>query len=334
MTSVDTINLPLHTYNQILIDNAGVAQRIKGVSAFNLCDLYCKGQDPSLYTVHFPGSNLVRVFLYTPVKDWGDTAWGIPPHQKVAEFIQRMRDLGFLVKLVLLTDDDPVNIAPARDLVSYLTQFNFGNLILAAGNEPLTHKNINVNALKTVLANTGYLYTSGVYEDLAKFYGNCGDDHSGRDSEWVRKAKDVVECYRGGGPNYPEEPACKVPWILGEPIKPTEAQDFPYDTQLDYYTYGALCGQMGAGGIFHFEGGKFCRLPNEFERECYEYMLAGLNTYPNDTALGNYDKIVEDPNTLRTYTVGNTAVRVRPVSGLAPLQGYRALDQYGICWTK
>jgi hypothetical protein len=324
--------LPLHPYKQLLIDSMGLPCRISGISAFNLLELYRLGQFPQDFLSNFPFSNLVRIFLYTPKKDWGPSAWDPPDSVTVADFISYMAKLNWRVKLVLLTDDDSNRIRPAIDLVTYLTEFRFTNLILAAGNEPLTDKNINVFALKGVLENSGYLYTSGVYEDLAKFYGNIGDDHSGRDDQWPRKAKDIIECYRGGGPNYEEEPACKVPWILGEPIRPDQAINFGYNTVLDYYTYGALAGAMGSGGIFHFQNGKLCNTPTSFELSCYKAFTDGLNIFPLDLPLANYDRIDEKENTLRTYTMGNTAIRVRPVREIAPLAGYKSIDKFGICW--
>lgn len=323
--------LPLHPHKQIFIDSSGLPCRMSGISAFNLLDLYSKGLFPENFLSYFPESNLVRIFLYT---EWGADSWHIPNFEVAANFISYMGKLDCRVLLTLLTDDDGNKIQKVIDLVKYLTGFNFTNLLLAAGNEPFTHKNIDVNALKNVLESSGYLYSSGVYEDLAKFYGNFGDEHSGRDIEWPRKAKDVIECYRGGGPNYKTEPACPVPWILGEPIRPDEAIGYPYNTELDYYTYGSLCGAMGAGGIFHFENGKLCSIPTNFELQCYSAFNEGLNVFPTDTALGNYNRIDEHGDTLRTYTVGDVAVRVRPIEGIEPFEGYNHLDDYGVCWIR
>ena len=194
----------LHTDRQIFRDEMNNAYPVKGVTAFNLMDRYAKGDDIIPFLNAYPQTNTIRVFCYTPKKDWGDYAWNTPSPNVVESFIKEMQVFGIRVKLVLLTDDDSARIQPAIELVEYLSPHKFNNLILATANEPYTHKYVNVNALEGVLKASGYLYTSGVYEDLKLFYGNCGDIHTGRDNEWPRKAKDAIECYRGGGPNFPD----------------------------------------------------------------------------------------------------------------------------------
>lgn len=325
----------LAPYKQIMVTDDGMPFSMKGVTAFKLLNLFENGIHADFIST-YNDSNFFRVFPYVPKKDWGSEAWDVPNNKTIADFIYTMETLGKYVYLTLLTDDDLNRIEWAKDLVDYLSRFNFKNLLLAAGNEPLTHKNINVDALLQVLFDSGYLYTSGVYEDTHKFYGLFGEDHSARNSEWPVKCHNMLECYNGGGPNSVDEPATHVPWNEGEPIKPNEALAFGDEESVmkDYYSYTASCTQFGFGGIFHCETAKYCRLPNSFELKCYQAFNIGLNIFPADTALGNYRRIDEQGNTLRTYVVGNTMVRHRPVNFNCPEQGWQSLDAYGIAWRR
>ena len=327
----------LYADRQIFRDSEGNAIGLKGISAFNLMDKFYKGDDTENYLSKFIGANLVRIFLYTPEKDWGSSAWNSPDNDQVANFIIEMGKLGYYVKLVLLTDDDINRVQPAIDLVYYLKQFKFSNLLLAAGNEPLTHKNIDVTALYNILLDSGYPSTSGVYEDLHKFYGSFGDVHTGRDYEWPRKAKDAIEAYRGGGPNSLDEPPCKVPWILGEPIRPDQALDYGNETFClrDFYSYGAWSKLAGAGIVFHSESGKLCVEPTSFELDCYEMMMLGYEVFPPDAATGDYQHLgdLEDGQTkaLRVYRVGHWVVVIRP-NNFIPPPNWKPLDDYSVCF--
>lgn len=321
---------PLVTDRQIFRYNDGTPFKYKGVSFFKGMDLFSKGEDILPFLRAFPSSNTVTVFAYTPQKDWGAQAWNIPALSAVDDFIDTCAHYNFKVEIVILTSDDDSWIEPGKKLIERLIQSNQKNIFVRVGNEPLTHKTIKVDLFKDMLARSGLLYTSGVYEDLKKFYGNYGDYHSARTDEWPVKGKGVIEAYRGGGPNYKEEPARKVPWILGEPIKPSEAKG--NNIIDDFYTYGVIS-NMGAGVTFHFEGGKFGLLPSSFEMACYTAMNKGQDMLPDETAYGDYDRIDEFGNTLRTYTIGNYIIRARPQNILMP-KGWRALDTKGICGVK
>ena len=323
----------LFPYHQIMTAEDGSAISVQGVTAFKLLNLYendiHKCED---FLSIYGAFNAFRVFTYTPVKDWGNEAWDVPKPEVIHKFIEYMASKAKYVKLCLLTDDDNHRLNQAIAIVQDLSKANYKNVLLEAGNEPLTHKNINVDAMYEVLHNSTYLYTSGIYENTKKFYGVFGNDHSARDSQWPRKAHNLLECYNGGGPNSPDEPATRVPWCEDEPIKPTEALNFgsPESVLKDYYAYAATCTQFGFGGTFHCESAKYCNLPSDFELECAQHFLRGLDVFPADTALGDYERIDEFGNTLRTYRVGNTLTRIRPVTPVVP-SGWTSIDEWGIC---
>ena len=327
--------LVLKPNKQILIDSEGKPFQVKGITAFKLINLFNQNKHYNFLDM-YNNFNAFRVFPYVPIKDWKEQAWDVPANDVISDFIIELYEKGKYVKLTLLTDDDPNRIQWAINLVNYLKNFEFPNLLLEAGNEPLTHKNINVDALHGTLVDSGYLYTSGIYEDTRKFYGKIGNDHSARDEEWPRKVHNLLEYYNGGGPNFPDEPATEVSWCEDEPIRPDQALSFGDRESVykDYYTYGALCTQFGFGGTFHCESAKYCNLPNEFESYCATGFLTGLDTYPPDTALNDYERIDEGSNTLRTYRIGKTLTRIRPKTLTLPQEGWQALDNWGICFKK
>lgn len=312
------------------------AHRVKSVSGFNLIDQFSKGINIDPFLDKYEHSNRVRVLAYTPVKDWGSNAWGFPFNDIVQKFIEVLLGKNKAVSLTLLTDDDSSKVQPAKDLVNYLNQFNYPGLLLEAVNEPLTHDKINPNELKNVLSGSVYLSGSGIYEDLRKFYGKVGYYHSPRDNEWPRKAKDTIECYRGGGPNFPDEPACNVPWILDEPIRPDQAG---YSVR-DYYDYGALGSLSSAGVTFHSESGKLGKLPSDNEYSCYNSLMDGMNIFPNDAPLGDYEHLRDleevdsngNPTTcLRVFRVGKYVTIVRNKSVKIP-SNWKSLDSFKTCY--
>lgn len=310
--------------------------RVKSVSGFNLIDQYSKGKDINPFLDKYNRSNRVRVFTYTPEKFWGVSSWGFPSKVVVKEFIEYLITKGKATSLCLITDDDQDKLQQARDLVNYLNEFNFPGLFLEEINEPLTHDKLASGVLKNTLNGSRYLYGSGIYEDLKKFWGKVGYIHTPRDNEWPRKAKDAIEAYRGGGPNSTDEPACKVPWILDEPIRPDQAG---FNT-LDFYAYGALGSLTSAGITFHSESGKLGKLPSDEEFSCYQALMDGMNVFSESAPLGKYDHLRDleevdadnKPTTcLRVFQVGHYVVVVRPKSVKIP-SNWKSLDNYRICY--
>lgn len=286
--------------------------RWKGVTAFGLLNRFAKGEDISGFLSDFDGFNVLRVFLYTPVKDWGASAWNSPAPDVVLAFLKAVEAKGFYVELVLLTDDDATRIEPARQLVEALKAARPPNVVLEVGNEPQTHKAINTAALRATLAGSSFLYSSGDYEDSRKWFGNWIGFHSARDGEWPRRAHDAIDYFHGGGPNFPEEPALKVPAVCDEPIRPDQTAG---NREQDFLAYFAACSLLGAGGTYHFESGKLGNRPTEDEKRFAAIALQGLSTFPADAPKGAYSRPDEGGATLRTYRVGPYVVRIRPTDG-------------------
>jgi hypothetical protein len=282
--------VPLTTDGRIFLQ-AGQPWRWKGVSAFQLLDRWAHGEDIEPFLRAYKGFNVLRVWLYTPRKEWGDSAWDAPGAPTVRAFLDRVALDGWYVELTLLTDDDPARLPSARALVADLAQApRPSNLLLEIGNEPRTHKAIDTRAMKAALDASGFLYASGDYEESARAFGSYLVTHTGRDSEWPRRAHDLLEFYTGGGPNDPSDPAHRVPIVADEPAK---LQDVGGDRVNDWRAYFGTVALLGAGGTFHAETGKFARLPTPEESALAAAALEGLNAFPADAPRGGYARLVE-----------------------------------------
>ena len=304
----------------------GEAVRLMGFTGFKILRMLADLVDCSAVLEYFQArrANCVRVWAYLPPGHPIDGGWEPPSTLQLLNGIGRLRSYGFTTYLTLLTDDDPARIPWAQQTVRELGAAGLDSLILEIGNEPQINKQIDTQALRAVCDASGLLYTSGEYADSALWFGSFGDAHTPRDLEWPRKAHDLHEYQVGGGPSYPQEPACPVPWIAGEPIKPTEAPNAPQTDDRgvtiyraeDFLAYGATCGLLGAGAIFHYEGGKTGQLPSGDEIACCDDFFEGLQAFPAEMlGPGSYVRIDEHGETLRTYAKGPYRVRIRPKSG-------------------
>jgi hypothetical protein len=313
--------LPLTTDGPIF-RAGGQPWRWKGVSAFGLLNKFAKGEDISGFLADFAGFNVLRVWPYV---EWGAAGWDSPTPEVVVAFLRRCEQAGFYVELTLLTDDVGGRINQAKRLVAVLTEARPTNLVLEASNEPTTHKSIDTAALRSTLAASGFLYSSGDYEDSHRFYGSFLTTHTARDGEWPRRAHDVLEFYQGGGPNDPSDPAHRVPIVADEPIRPDQAG---YN-EADFLAYFGTCALLGAGATYHFESGKYGNWPTVDEKRIAAAVLKALDAFPADARLGPYNRPVE--NSLRTYVVGHYMVRVRPTTRQGVVPG-TSLDDYGVLW--
>ena len=305
----------------------GQPWRWKGVSAFKLLHRFAHGENIQPFLDTFAGFNVLRVWGYVT---WPGAGWDWPALTKIVDFVRYCGEAGWYVELTLLTDDDHSRLNEARMVVEALTAAKVSNVLLEAGNEPQTHKNILTREIKAALDASGFLYSSGDYEDSDRFFGSYLTAHTPRDPEWPRKAHDLLEYYTGGGPSAPSDPAHKVPCVADEPMRPDLSG---YNVQ-DFRAYFGTAALLGAGATFHFEGGKFGTLPTASEAECAAAALEGLNAFPADAPTKGYRRIDEQGRSLRTYAVGTSMVRVRPLTKDAPEPGWTAIDTDGILWRK
>ncbi len=308
--------------------SAALPWRWAGVSAFPLAHLFEVGGgalvDPILDYFRPLGYNLLRVWDYWDHPEgWADS----PALDTWLQFVEYLRVRGWQVEVTLLTDDRPERLPHARDLARALSPTT--NVLLEIGNEPLTHKSIDVEAMRSACDDSGLFYSNGVYEDEFRWFGHYVTPHTDRDHEWPRRAHDLLEWWNGDGPHQPHPPV-KAPAVADEPIRPDQAG---YVT-ADFYAYAATCSLLGAGATFHYEGGKHGRVPDAQEAACAEAMARGLTVFPADAPLGPYRRIDEHGDSLRTYVVGPYMVRVRPTTPVCPEPNWVPLDTLGICFKR
>lgn len=323
---------------QHIFTRGGAPWRYRGVSGFKLAKLFEQGQDITPFLNDYAGFNVVRTWNYVPVADWGEKAWGRSPLETWVGYIQCLADQGFCVELTLLTDDDPAQVDPARQLVEDLAPYAFENLLIEIGNEPTTHKAIDTSALRSTLEASGYCFASGDYEDSSRAFGPYLNFHSARTFDWPRRAHDAMEYYDGGGPNTPADPAHHCPCVGDEPAK---LEDVSFSTK-DWRAYFGTCAILGAGATFHSETGKFAERPTTQELQLAQAALEGLTAFPADAPnAGGYRRIVEPGNEpggpteyARTYIVGSYMVRCQQQGTQAPEAGWSPLDPEGVLFVQ
>ena len=242
----------LHAEGKIFRRSDNAPWRYIGVSAFQLLDHFAKGKDIAPFLAAYTGFNTLRVWPYVPAKDWGDKAWDVQPVDVTKRFLEHVGALGWTVELTLLTDDDSGRLSWAQ---SFLPQLAASpkptNVLIEIANEPTTHKNVDTKALKSACDASGFVYASGNYEKSELAFGKYGVAHTPRDSEWPRKAHDLMEYDNGGGPHAPSDPAHKYPWVGDEPAKTQDvaAPAPPLVKPDDWRAYGGTAALLGAGDV-------------------------------------------------------------------------------------
>lgn len=327
----------------------GKIVRRKGFSSFKLLDRFDKGEDIKPIIDQYPNANLARVLLYTPVKDWGNDAWGIPSIPGTIDFCHYMADKGLQVGLCLVTDNDSSRIDQIKHFIGLLKGQGITNLQLEAVNEPFVKSEddkLNPDIFKNLLSGSGFLYTSGIYSDNKRFWGQFWLDHSSRSMNkapaspaWCGKGgHSLMEAYNGGGPNSGDEPALRIACCEDEPIRSDESN---FDEE-GLYAYAASCSLFGAGATFHSTPGKLSKLLEGRDLSCKDMFFKGLDIFPLDAANQPYNgRIVEPGNeeggptdNSRTYLVGKYSIRIKQVGLNHPQEGWKSLDPYGICWSR
>jgi hypothetical protein len=288
--------------------------RWKGVTCFQCADRFAKGEDIQPFLDAFKGYTLLRVFLWTPVEDWHDQAWGIPSDEALHRFLEYVAGRGWYVELTLVTYATPVDQAQ-QWVTHYFTDFaQHPNLLIELVNEPSVGRKLDARQIH--VPQTAILWTTGGTIDDSPVDPASGEKygvaHTPRDNEWPRKAKDLIEYYSGGGPQAPTDPPHHYPWVADEPIRPDQAGF----VASDYEGYFGVSSLLGAGATFHFESGKFARVPTPDEARCAAAALKALDFFPADAPFGPYSRTDEGSATLRTYHAGSYTVRVRPTDGL------------------
>jgi hypothetical protein len=301
---------------------------IKGITAFQMLDHYASGRDIDWVFQKFPKANRARIFWYTPRSDWGDYAWELPTLEKTISFHEYLLSKGMYVLNTCLTDNAGSDrIQAVKNLIWGLNQTSLPNVHYEAKNEPFIHDDLDPSILKNAITSGPHLYTSGIYDDvnLSKFWGKYGEVHTPRDNEGVRKFKDLEElCTQ-----------FNCPWHAGEPFKPDTGMN-----ELDFYTYAAGSVLMGSGATFHCQSMETLAQPTDSELSCAAMHFKGLDVYPADSSLGDYQHLQEfegivdnNPTTcLRCFRKGKYIIVVRANEKFVPAVNWKALDNLGVAY--
>lgn len=328
----------LHSSLKVFVDATGQAVRYCGLSHFRGLDRWVRGERCwSWIHRHFPSVNVLRVWPYV---DWAVNGWDAPPIDATIAFIQDALRNGFGIELTLLTSNDPRRIEWANFYIRELDRTALPNLLLEAGNEPsATINSIEVEKLYFELDASRYLWSSGLYtaEDQRqnRWGGIYGTAHTPRDYKFAVHGHDLWEYFDGAGPDVAHS-RWEGPWVGDEPIRPDQVngvQPGGWDKYATYRMLGGCYALFGAGGTFHYEGGKQAVEPNADEQQCGDEFFRGLTAFPANAPLGPYTgTIPEFPrvDVSRTYPVGNYMVRCYPVVGTPPPEGWTAIDAEGI----
>lgn len=307
-----------------------------GVTAFPLCHLF-ETQGPAAVDAFidaYPGVRVLRVWDYVG-PGWGADAWDSSPADVWIAFVRHCNARGVFVEVTLLTDDDHNRIGPARMLLNALKAAGDLAMIVETANEPRTHKDINTAALMDDVLASGFLCSSGDYEDSRRWYGTHGTFHPARTNDFARRAHDAYEYFHGGGPNEPSEPATGVAWVNDEPAK---LADVPRDWAA-WRSHIAASFVFCPGITIHNETGKFGQLPTDDERRLWALALEVMGQIAPDAALGAYRRIPaeHEPGQTaegRTYVVGNYMVRCQQKNTGAPEPGWTPLDADGVLFRR
>jgi hypothetical protein len=322
----------VHPDGHVFRTDDGAAWRWKGVSAFQLCDRWLRGEDLTPFLSAYQGFNTLRVWSYVEGPNWTDPTWDSPTPDEAVAFVKEMNRLGWYVEWTLLTSSNHARLSHALDEIHAFTAAGLPGLFLEAANEPEVQHDgifIDANPLKAALAASGYPYTNGCYTEAAKrWWGTYLTTHTQRDSEWVRRTHDGLDLYNGA-PDDPQSQPHHVPIIFDEPAK---LQDVGGDRVSDWKAYFGSGGFFGGGATFHAQTAKFALPPTAEEAQLAGCALVGLNAFPEDASLGAYSRVPD--NTLRTYIVGSNMVRMRPTTLQSPQPGWVMIDSAGILWRR
>lgn len=308
------------------------AWRWKGVSAFQLCDRWVRGEDISAFLSAYQGYNTLRVWSYTEGPNWVDPPWNSPTPQQAVDFVAHLNSLGWYVEWTLLTSSNKARQTDAMAQIWAFKDANLSGLFLEGANEPeVQHDGIVIDTepLKSALQQSGYPYCNGYYINTNKHWGTYLNTHTKRDPEWVRRSHDALDIYNPPADAPPGTIPKHMPIILDEPAK---LEDVGGDRVSDWKAYFGSSSFFGGGATFHAQTAKFAQLPTAQEAQLAGMALVGLNAFPVEAPRGPYSRVAD--NTLRTYIVGNCMVRMRPTTLQAPQPGWTMIDSAGILWRR
>jgi len=163
-SNISALRVDAHLFRNTLNE----AVRIRGFSAFRLLRDFADGVDvkPILSFFAARGANLARVWPYVT---WPGTGWETPSNDQIVDCVRFLRTQNVYTYLTLFTDTQPGTpnrIDWAKALVASCQEVGLDSILFEIGNEPQINKHIDTRALQATLDASGFLYTSGEYDEL------------------------------------------------------------------------------------------------------------------------------------------------------------------------
>ena len=314
---------PIHVEGTTFRLPNGEIWKWRGASAFLLLRQYLDGRDltPILTWARAHNRNALRVFSrlsWAPLRetDYSD--------DQLLAFVRMLATQGLRVELIALADcawqDWALSLDQQRAHVARLARVlaDEPNVFLELANEN-SHSSNQVDASKfTKPAGLWSCGSSHGDEPAIVPAWDYGTDHTPRDSEWPRKAKNELEWAQ----------LTHVPYVADEPPKIGANTSDPSDC-ADYAAVAAL---YCPGSTIHTQSlGIRGEVPTGIEDDCARAWADAEAHVPDDAQVGVYtrgglsDSPLEysDATSLRTFAMlqGDkaTAVVVRPTADWAPV---------------
>lgn len=327
-----------------LVDQqTGVLWKWRGVSAFPLYANWLDGQSPDTFCrwARDNGLNVLRIFgVYCGTlgrlvpSDHPNYYAGLTP------FLDAIGRHGLAVEWTMFADmqTDPLKTLDVQGHYHQVCELLAGRpgIVIEVCNEPFK------NGLDPLAVYTPYnevLQALGLYDiqNSQLPHAEYLTDHTPRDDEWPRKAKDILELTRG--PSGPDFTPLQIPGICDEPMGIGVPQGGRRSmNKSDMASYHALAALFGSGSTIHGDFGLQGRLPNPAEQEVVNAITETWTKVPPAAQTWTYTAghFADCPlvnNGLRTYGMvrDNTAVmvRVRPTEPPVAQHGWTILSQEG-----
>ncbi len=357
MPIIDLAELTVPAFDAIFHDaRNNRPTRIHGTTAFTLLQYMLEARDLSRFFAWAQalGINAMRVFGMWAHGDgiFDARAYGSDYFPLLRGTADTLKQLGFHLYFVPFTDqvDGSPILMTSNDRVLFMDHVRDAltgctNVLVEGGNEDWKNGLVTGDLKFGNLLGCRSAPPSGTDH---RQYGSLlqwTNDHTPRDGEWPRKAKDLLETARLGIGNIPPT---YLPALGGEPmgIFETDVSGSRSSNPRDHADYAAVAEIYSAGMVMHGDRSsmQFCMPPGPQGQKCAEAIAAVWRAgIPADTVLQHYTRggfadcpvAHDDSLALRTFamTTEHTAiaVAVRRAAGhsFAPMGDWRVVDVRG-----
>lgn len=325
----------------------------RGVSGFTLFEQYLRGRDIAPYCQWAASEkiSLVRVFgMYC-----GKLGRLVPPeypqyYHDLDDFLALVGTFGLSVEFVVFADmgTDPLRTMDAgrhyHDVADVLVARS--GCVSEVCNEPFVNgfEPLTVYTPMSELAQAlGHYNVDGPTASLP--HAQYVTQHGQRDSEWPRRAKDLLELSRLGysddpNPAHPPFLPLNVPCVGDEPMG-IGPEDPGRRSMIatDHAAYHALAMLVASGSTIHGDFGLEARVPRPEEQAVVDAIVAAWDAIPAACQTWTYTAQhlsgcpLQGDRSLKTYGMmqGTRAVmvRVRGVGDPVATNGWRIIAELG-----